>query len=211
MFRRHKQGLGALVVLIVVLTLATLGISDTDTRAGSTALPTCSGTTCGNTGLRAADWNFLRSSYWYVPTANLPALLSTTAGGGIFVPISDQTVFFIQQYAAGYFWGIVATEFTLGPNSFGPNCFQLVGSVTPEGTVNLAFTPTGSSGTSTAGFGTMRRIEGEWKMENQMSTGTNEGRVTHWAYMMQCLPGEPCMESLPGTDLTIAQLIGACS
>jgi hypothetical protein len=155
-------------------------------------------------------WNFLQNSYWYVPEANLPALLSTTAGGGAFAPISDQTVFFIERYAGGYFWEVVATQFTLGAVSIGPNCFQLVGSVTPEGTVNLAFTPA-AGGTATAGFGTMVKVHGHWEMENQMSTGTTQGRVTHWAYMTQCVPSQPCARSLPGTDLTIAQMIAACS
>jgi hypothetical protein len=211
MFCRYRRRLGAIVVVTLVLTLPTSASSDSPAgqRVGPSA---CRPTACGDSGVPTpAGWNFLENSYWYVPTPNLPALLSTTAGGGTFAPISDQTVFFIQHYAAGYFWGVVATEFTLDPNRFGPNCFQLVGSVTPEGTVNLAFTPTGSSGTPTAGFGIMRRIDGRWKMENQMSTGTSEGRVTHWAYMTQCLPGEPCIQSLPGTDFSIAQLIGACS
>jgi hypothetical protein len=162
-------------------------------------------------GLSPARWSFFQDSYWYVPRANLPAMLSSTSGGETFIPISDQTVFYIQQYKGGYFSGVVATEFTLRSQSFGPNCFQLVGSVTPEGTVNLAFTPTSGSGTSTSGFGTMRRERGQWEMENQMSTGTSEGRVTHWAYMTQCAAGQPCMQSLPGTDMTIEQLIGSCS
>jgi len=30
-------------------------------------------------GSSSMDWNFLQNSYWYVPTVNLPALLSSTA------------------------------------------------------------------------------------------------------------------------------------
>jgi hypothetical protein len=162
-------------------------------------------------GSSSMDWSFLQNSYWYVPTVNLPALLSSTANGGTFIPITDQTVFYIQRYVKGYFWGTVATELTVAGQSRGPACFQMVGSVTPEGTVNLSFTPTGSSGAPTAGFGTMRPIGRQWTMENQMSTSQSGGTATHWAYMVQCRVGQPCMRSLPGTDLTIAQLLDDCS
>ena len=162
-------------------------------------------------GVSSTEWRFLQNSYWYVPRANLAALLSSTANGGTFIPITDQTVFYIQRYVRGYFWGQVATELTVAGQSAGPTCFQLVGSVTPEGTVNLSFTPTGTSGTPTAGFGTMRLIGRQWTMENQMSTSQGGGTVTHWAYMVQCSAGQRCMRSLPGTDLTIAQLLDACS
>ena len=157
------------------------------------------------------EWSFLQNSYWYVPRANLLALLSSTANGGTLIPITDQTVFYIQRYVRGYFWGQVATELTVAGQDSGPTCFQMVGSVTPEGTVNLSFTPTGTSGTPTAGFGTMRLIGRQWTMENQMSTSQNGGTVSHWAYMVQCGAGQRCMRSLPGTDLTIAQLLDACS
>ena len=156
------------------------------------------------------DWSFLHNSYWYVPAVNLPALLSSTSNGGTFIPISDQTVFYIQRYVKGYFWGTVATELTVLGQTMGPACFQMVGSVTPEGTLNLSFTPTGTSGAPTAGFGTMRLIGRQWTMENQMSTTMSGGTATHWAYMVQCSAGQPCMQSLPGTDLTIAQLLDAC-
>jgi len=162
-------------------------------------------------GTSLASWRFLQNSYWYVPQANLQALLSSTEDGGTYIPIGDQTVFHIQNYENGYFWGRVASELTIGGNAAGRSCFQMVGSVTPEGTVNLAFTTTGTSGTTTAGFGTMRFILNQWTMENQMSTSTGGGTVSHWAYMAQCSAGQRCMRSLPGTDLTMAELLDSCN
>jgi hypothetical protein len=82
----YKRTVNAIVFLTVVLLLT---------------LPARSAQPAGTKGV-PPDWLFLQGSYWYVPTANLPALLSTTTGGGTFAPISDQTVFFIQQYAGGY-------------------------------------------------------------------------------------------------------------
>jgi len=171
----------------------------------------CSGCAGDAQGAPVKDWSFLQNSYWYVPTPNLLALLSSTQGGGTVVPITDQTVFYIKTYQSGYFWGTVATELTLAGQASGPTCFLLVASVTPQGAVNLSFAPTGSSGVPTSGIGTMRFIGGQWTMENQMSTSATGGTVSHWAYMVQCAAGQPCMESLPGTSLTINQLLAPCS
>jgi hypothetical protein len=162
-------------------------------------------------GSGKSAWSFLSNSYWIVPPANLPALLSDTSNGGTFVPIVDQTVFHIQTYQGGYFWGQVATMLTIGGEASGPNCYQLVGSITPEGSVQLSFTPTGSTGVATTGLGTMRFIRNQWTMENQMSTGVNSGLVTHWAYMAQCHANQPCQQQLPGTSLTVAQMLAPCS
>jgi hypothetical protein len=171
----------------------------------------CSGCAGDAQGAPVKDWSFLNNSYWYVPTPNLLAVLSTTEGGGIVALITDQTVFYIETYQSGYFWGTVATELTIAGEASGPNCFFMVGSVTPQGSVNLSFTPTGSSGTPTTGIGTMRFIAEQWTMENQMSTSGGQGTVSHWAYMTQCKAGQPCNQSLPGTSLTISQLLSTCN
>ncbi|MBV8773835.1 MAG: hypothetical protein JO166_16135 [Deltaproteobacteria bacterium] len=173
---------------------------------------------CGCTGDAQAsskgssgdNWTFLGNS-WYVPRGNVEAIFSSTSNGGTFIPITDQTVFYIRTYQGGYFWGRVSTMLTIAGQSSGPNCFQLVGSVTPEGTVDLSFTPTGSSGIPTTGLGTMRFIKNQWSMENQMSTSASAGTITHWAYMVQCSSGQPCMQNLPGTSLTISDMLAPCS
>ena len=59
------------------------------------------------------DWTFLGNSYWYVPPSNLEAIFSSTSNGGTFIPITDQTVSYIQTYQGGYFWGRVATMLTI--------------------------------------------------------------------------------------------------
>ena len=172
----------------------------------------CSGCAGDAQGAPVKDWSFLQNSYWYVPTANLLAMLSSVEGGaGTVVPIDDQTVFYIKTYQSGYFWGTVATELTIAGQPSGPTCFFLVGSVTPEGAVNLSFTPTGSSGVPTTGIGTMRFLDAQWEMENQMSTNGGSGTVSHWAYMVQCKARQPCNNTLPGTSLTISQLLSSCS
>ena len=142
-----------------------------------------------------------------MPAANVNAILTTPHTKP--APITDQTVLYIQKYIDGYFWGITAVQLANG--SAKPICFELVGSVTPEGQVNLSFTPSGSQGTRTQGFGSMRFHEGSWKMENQMSTGVT-GEVTHWAYMTQCKKQDSrCMTGpLPGSNLILTEFVQDC-
>ncbi|HKV38874.1 MAG TPA: hypothetical protein VJX67_06650, partial [Blastocatellia bacterium] len=149
-----------------------------------------------------------------------------------------QTVFHIEDYSKGYFWGKTAVRFVpIGdsPRAGGLSapvlCFQLVGSVTPEGSLYLSFSssssPAGqgsstgspfptpstaasnSGGNSTVGIGVMRFKAGEWRMELQMSSGAAQ-RVSHWAYMAQCKEGGECMHELPGVRCSLPEFLGEC-
>src|SRR5690242_13605019 len=129
-----RNGVSLSWVILPILIVATLACGYTGDAQGSSE------------GSSGDNWILLANSYWYVPPANLEAVFSSISNGGTFIPITDQTVFHIQTYRGGYFWGRISTMLTIAGQSSGPNCFQLVGSVTPEGSVDLSFTPTGSSG-----------------------------------------------------------------
>ncbi|HEV7995887.1 MAG TPA: hypothetical protein VGP52_06495 [Stellaceae bacterium] len=60
---------------------------------------------------RSERWRWLAHTYWYVPRANLLALASSPARKTP-VPVSDQTVYYISDYAGGYFWGTTAVSYT---------------------------------------------------------------------------------------------------
>lgn len=149
----------------------------------------------------AKRWSWLANTYWYVPTRNLPATLFNSTTGTL-AAVSDQTVFHITGYRNGYFWGKVVTQ--LGSSSASSS--SLVGSVTPEGRVLLAFTQTSSSSSPsvTEGYGQMQRKRGQWTMENQMFTSPVEQlQIGHWAYMMQTHPGLPSWNSLPSAGVSV--------
>lgn len=152
-------------------------------------------------------WRWLKDTYWYVPATNLPAVLFDAQNRRL-APVADQTVYHITEYRDGYFWGPTAVK--LG--SAAVSCLSLVGSVTPEGSVFLAFTPTDvNANTSiTQGTGQMRLRLGQWTMENQMSSGPVRLQVTHWAYMFQTQPGDPSWLSLPGLGISVEELLGQC-
>ncbi len=140
-------------------------------------------------------WSWLADTYWYVPKANLPAIIFDP-GSGALVPIRDQTVYHISGYRNGYFWGETVNKF--GPNAASSS--SLVGSVTPEGRLLLSFNA--SSG-ATQGYGEMTRKRGKWTMENQMFTSSGGTQVGHWAYMVQTKPGMKSWKSLPFVKVSV--------
>lgn len=163
-------------------------------------------------------WQWLQSTYWYVPVQYLPAVALNPSFRSP-IPVSDQTVYHIDHYAAGYFWGITAVSYTRAEGSAAstPSCLQLVGSVTPEGSLHLTFTLLPATGKAasgsppTIGLGTMTPKQGAWSMENQMSTlAAGSILLTHWAYMYQCKPGERCFADLPGAGVSIPEFLAPC-
>jgi len=162
------------------------------------------------------NWQWLEGTYWYVPEENLPALQFNPAAAEAeaFQWFSDQTVFHIQRYQNGYFWGKTYVQMTPlqqnldQPSSTLTSCSTLIGTVTPEGYVYLSFVLDQAPGAvlTTRGVGRMQQREGQWCMENQMSSGV-EDLVSHWAYMVQCKAGDPCREQLPGTEYSLQEFI----
>ena len=100
--------------------------------------------------------------------------------------VADQTVFFIEDYANGYFWGRGVVQVTNAPSV----CMKLTGSVTPEGNLHISFTtivpgaPPELTPKAT-GIGTMRLQYGQWTMQLQMTSGFKK-LLTHWANMALC-------------------------
>lgn len=164
---------------------------------------------CGASQAAVRRWAWLQDTSWYVPQQHLPATEFDLATQELQV-VSDQTVFHIDGYTDGYFWGKTVVQLTARPRL----CLHMVGSVTPEGHLHLTFaanlpgvppalTP------KTTGIGTMQWRQGAWKMALQMTTGLNT-LVTHWAYMTQCQAGEPCMQRLPGVQSGLQEFMESC-
>lgn len=163
-------------------------------------------------GLSPARWSWLgedRGTYWYVPPINLPAVIWNPSDPMNYSSVSDQTVWHIESYADGYFFGTVVAQLGATP----PACQYLIGSVTPEGGVYIAFNQLASSSDGsvviTAGSGKMAFKDGEWTFLMQMSTGSSI-QVAHWAYMLECTPDEECWENLPGVQRGIEEFLANC-
>ncbi|MES2655354.1 MAG: hypothetical protein V4620_07185 [Bacteroidota bacterium] len=156
-------------------------------------------------------WSFLKDSYWYVPVKYLPAL-QMSAETTEPTQMIDQTVWQITGYNDGYFWGNCAAliyETGTQPTN-NPNAMRIVGTITPEGTVQMAFMPIINIGASmaTSGFGKMKEDNKQWVFEMQMSSGVTD-LVAHWAEMYETSEGEPSWEKLPGTDYSVPDFLAA--
>ncbi|TCT11792.1 hypothetical protein EDC22_103104 [Tepidamorphus gemmatus] len=159
-------------------------------------------------------WSWLEGTVWYVPTANLLAIM-TSADNPAVIPLRDQTVYVIDGYRDGYFWGVSRVQFAapgaprrVAPDDDDPTCNRLVGSVTPEGTLNLSFAAMDDTDRErVTGVGTMRRRGGAWAMELQMTTGDTV-QVTHWAYMRACPSDGGC--PLPAIRATARAFVDVC-
>jgi len=161
------------------------------------------------------DWNWLKDTYWYVQDTWLPAL-QFDASKNTISWLVDQTVWHITGYRDGYFWGVTAAlVYTAGeevpargPRSH-PNASTLIGTITPDGAVELTFVEnSGRSSGPTVGVGRIVEKEGRRSFEMQMSTGTGDPLTAHWAYMMQTRKGEPSWEKLPGVGLSVPEMLG---
>jgi hypothetical protein len=156
-----------------------------------------------------ADWSWVKNTYWYVTQEDLPAIATDLATQQHQL-VSDQTVWHIQEYFNGYFWGKTVVELT----GRRPLCLNMVGSITPHGNVHITFTlslpdlPPELS-LKTTGIGRTLRLRNELRFEMQMTTGVAT-LVTHWAYMRQCQEGEECNQRLPGANIPLQDFLAVC-
>jgi hypothetical protein len=159
------------------------------------------------------DWAWLKDTYWYVLTPDLPAPQFDPDENTLrwFV---DQTVWHIVGYKHGYIWGATSVMMydaegeapTRGLGSR-PTQLTLLGTVTPRGGVQLTFIPKRGPSSATTGFGQMVQFEGAWGFEMQMSTDRLGSRVLHWATMVQTRKGEASWEQLPGLPYSVPQML----
>jgi hypothetical protein len=153
------------------------------------------------------DW--LQGSYWYVPDAYLPALQAINGERPHVRTLVDQTVWFFQRSRAGYLVGTSATNVGAGWSYM-----LVVGSVVPGGAVKLSFSPLGAAGGDdppppTIGDGVLLEDEQGAAFLMQMTSGTTNMNVTHWAYMRPATPDDPIWSSLPGyPDTGVCDLTG---
>jgi hypothetical protein len=159
----------------------------------------------------ASRWAWLGAdggTYWYVPTAFLPAYRWNTDDPAAAASVSDQTVWHIERFENGYFFGPAVAQLDGGSTM----CQYMIGSVTPAGRVYIAFNSQPARGTPriTIGTGDMTDTPDGWAFAMQMATGSDTQQVAHWAYMTQCSEHQPCWNSLPGTGSSIPDMLAQC-
>ena len=154
-----------------------------------------------------ARWRWLKGTTWYVPTRN--PLGFFLADAKTVVPVVDQTVYQIYDYREGFFWGKLVKKLTGNP----PSCLSVIGSVTPEGWIQMSLVTQDpqEEAVVSRGTGIMRRKRGEWTMEWQGASGPSAAsQYSHWAYMVQTRPGLPSWNRLPFVDMSVEQFLAQC-
>ena len=117
----------------------------------------------------------LAGTRWYVTAENLLAYLTDPALSRM-TPVADQTLWSIDTAAEGSFQGTSQTQLWVrGPTgAFHPVSSAtnaIAGTITPEGEITILFTPDDPDQAPTVGYGHLRSVDGEWRMEMQMATG----------------------------------------
>jgi hypothetical protein len=159
------------------------------------------------------DWSWLAGTYWYVPPPDLPAL-QLDPGGSVLSWQVDQTVWHLSGYRSGYFWGVTAAlayDAREGPPAHGPGSkvshLTLLGTILPDGQVQITFLPGRKAGSPTVGFGRLVQAGEAWSFGMQMSTERGSDRLLHWANMVETRAGDPSWNELPGIGLSVPQML----
>lgn len=153
-------------------------------------------------------WEWLKGTTWYVPTNYLRSYF--LVDGKTVVLAHDQTVYRIDEYKQGFFWGVFVMQ--ASTPGVPVNCNSMIGSVTPEGAILMSnvSSPTDGEFLVNRGFGTMRIQRGEWTMEMQGGSQDSNPHFHHWAYMFQTHPGHPSWGNLPSVNMSVPAFLGQC-
>lgn len=139
--------------------------------------------------LASTRWDWLENTQWYVPVENLLAYAAPQDLSNP-TPIGDQTLWNITSSSNGHIEGLAVVDLSVSSSS---SQLPFQGTVTEGGQIRIEFGH-GQGQAPTTGVGQMRWLDGEWRMEMQMITGSSV-LITHWAYQSQLdsntLPPDP--------------------
>lgn len=132
------------------------------------------------------DTSWLAGTQWYVTAENLLAYMTDSALR-VSTPVADQTLWNITAAGDGTFQGTARTKLWIRTpdgdfQQVGSASNAMRGTVATGGEITIVFTPDDPDQAQTTGYGRLRRVDGEWRMEMQMATGT-QSLALHWAYM----------------------------
>ncbi len=147
---------------------------------------------------------YLENTTWVVPPSTL---LAYDYENGTAVPVSDQTVWVINKFDGGYFFGDCYTSINRVPSTHK----KLVGSITSFGDVYITFYSISGNLTKTDvvdGIGNFRKIDGEYVFVMQMNSAQNNlFGLSHWSYMISVTKNDPFYKHLPGENMSVPEFI----
>lgn len=127
---------------------------------------------------------------------------------GINIPVKDQTVWVIDKYDKGYFFGKTYTALDGMPKSD----FNMSGSITPFGKVYITFFSLKDSGSSLLVRGIGKFVQTKNSAYFIMQTNSAENStsgLSHWSYMIPVVPTDYWYQNLPSIGLSVPEFIAS--
>jgi hypothetical protein len=151
-------------------------------------------------------WSWFENTYWIVPPEGVYSVFQI-AEDNSFVVDRGQTVFHITDYFNGYFTGAVVVKLTKAQYT---SCQFVLGQVTPEGRVFMTMYNADNGAVVNYPVGQMVMRAGEWTMVNQMTSKTQGGTLSHWAFMVESKRGSASFKKLPFARVSIPEFMSSC-
>lgn len=150
--------------------------------------------------------NLIENTTWIVPPSTLLAYEYTYSS---YTPVTDQTVWVIDDYEGGYFFGNSYTAIVDSPNPTVYTQKKMIGTVTDGGAVYITFIPSGATSSTDLvnGVGTFVKLQGSYQFVMQMNSGSNTDGLSHWSYMISITESSPYYNHLPGVDESLPEFL----
>ena len=148
---------------------------------------------------------YIENSIYIVPPNTLLAYQYVE---GQNVPIQDQTVWIIDKYDKGYFFGKTYTAINGQPSSQ----LNMSGSITSAGDVYITFfsLPNVSDSTVIKGIGKFVLTKNSGYFVMQMNSAENSMTgLSHWSYMISVKPNDIWYQNLPSVGLSVPAFINS--
>lgn len=149
--------------------------------------------------------NLIRDTTWIVPPSTLLAYEYSPSS---YTAVTDQTVWVVDSYDNGYFFGMAYTA-VIDSGSTTYTQKRMIGTVTDGGEVYITFIPSGAVSTTDLvnGVGTFVKLQGSYQFVMQMNAGSATDGLSHWSYMISINQDSPYYYNLPGVNQSLPDFL----
>lgn len=150
--------------------------------------------------------NLIKNTIWIVPPSTLLAYEYSPTS---YTAVTDQTVWIIDGYDNGYFFGNSYTAVINGSDPINYTQKKILGTVTSGGGVYITFIPSGTISTTDLvnGIGTFANLQGSYQFIMQMNAGSTTSGLSHWSYMISINENSPYYNNLPGVNQSLSDFL----
>lgn len=139
----------------------------------------------------------MKGRIWIVPEETLEAIKFEE---GKAIEVTDQTVWVVDEYRNGYFWGTSYTAINGVPKSK----MSFIGSIASNGKVLISFN---NQNTSVTGIGTYKNKKFTMQMNNLIDLQNNNIILSHWSYMISVNKNSYYYHHLPSLNISVPKFI----